>query len=148
MKKIRGLRKRWLMNTVGVVCVLGMVCVLVVTLAFSAYYYSFVESDLCYRAGTTADFFAEYLNQSYNDYYQSCINYAKTFEHKDRLELQFISTKGRVVATSYGTWLGEQPNTTDIRDAIATRDICVYNGTDPITKEHIIARNFYKTQSA
>ena len=42
MKKIRGLRKRWLMNTVGVVCVLGMVCVLVVTLAFSAYYYSFV----------------------------------------------------------------------------------------------------------
>ena len=44
-----------------------------------------------------------------------------------------------MVATSYGTWLGEQPNTTDIRDAIATRDICVYNGTDPVTKEHIIA---------
>ena len=139
MKKIRGLRKRWLMNTVGVVCILGMVCVLVVTLAFAAYYYSFVESDLRYRAGTTADFFAEYLNQSYNDYYQSCINYAKTFEHKDRLELQFISTKGRVVATSYGTWLGEQPKTNDIREAIDTRNICVYNGTDPITKEHIIA---------
>jgi len=139
MKKIRGLRKRWLMNTVGVVCVLGMICVIVVTFAFSAYYNSFIESDMRYRAGTTADFFAEYLNQSYNDYYQSCINYAKTFEQKDRLELQFISTQGRIVATSYGIWLGEQPKTSDIQDAIATRDICTFNGQDPVTKEHIIA---------
>ncbi len=139
MKKIRGLRKRWLMNTVGVVCVLGMICVIVVTLAFAAYYNSFIESDMRYRAGTTADFFAEYLNQSYNDYYQSCINYAKTFEQKDRLELQFISTQGRIVATSYGVWLGEQPKTSDIQDAIATRDICTFNGADPITKEHIIS---------
>ena len=139
MKKIGGLRKRWLMNTVGLVCLLGMICVLVVTLAFSAYYYSFVESDMRYRAGTTADFFAEYLNQSYNDYYQSCINYAKSFEYKDRLELQFISSRGRIVATSYGSWLGEQPKTPDIQEAISTRDIRTFNGQDPVTKEHIIA---------
>jgi len=139
MKKIRGLRKRWLMNTVGVVCVLGMICVLVVTLAFATYYYTFVESDMRYRASTTADFFAEYLNQSYNDYYQTCINYAKSFEHKDRLELQFISTRGSVVATSYGSWLGTQPSTSDIAEAIATRDICTFNGIDPVTREHIIA---------
>ena len=139
MKKIGGLRKRWLMNTVGLVCLLGMICVLVVTLAFSAYYYSFVESDMRYRAGTTADFFEEYLNQSYNDYYQSCINYAKSFEYKDRLELQFISSRGRIVATSYGSWLGEQPKTPDIQEAISTRDIRTFNGQDPVTKEHIIA---------
>ena len=62
MRKIGGLRKRWLLNTVGVVCVLGILCVMAVTASFSAYYYSNVESDLRKRAEETADFFADYLN--------------------------------------------------------------------------------------
>lgn len=139
MKKVSGLKKRWLMNTVGVVCTLGMVCVLVVTFAFAAYYYSTMESDMRYRARTTTDFFADYLSQSYKDYYQSCINYAKSFEYKDRLELQFIDAQGRVVATSYGTWVGESPTTTDIQDAITTRTIGKYTGKNPSTGENIMA---------
>ena len=35
MKKAGGLRKRWLLNTVGVVFALGLVCVMAVT-AFSS----------------------------------------------------------------------------------------------------------------
>lgn len=139
MKKVKGLRKRWLMNTVGVVCALGMVCVIVVTLAFSAYYYSSMESDLRYRAKTTTDFFADYMNQSYKEYYQSCINYAKSFADKNRLELQFIDTQGRIVATSYGSWVGETPTTSDITDALTTRAIGKYIGRNPATGEHIIA---------
>ncbi len=139
MKKVSGLKKRWLMNTVGVVCTLGLVCVLVVTFAFSAYYYSAMESDMRYRARTTTDFFADYLSQSYKDYYQSCINYAKSFEYKDRLELQFIDAQGRIVATSYGTWVGETPTTNDIQDALTTRVIGKFVGKNPSTGENIMA---------
>jgi len=32
MKKEYGLRRRWLLNTVGVICALGLVCVFVVTM--------------------------------------------------------------------------------------------------------------------
>ena len=91
MKLTSSLRKRWLINTLGVIVALGMVCVLAITALFSNYYYSNMRSDLKGRAESTADFFAEYLNQSYNEYYQSCINYAQSFSDKDRLELQFIS---------------------------------------------------------
>lgn len=139
MKKAGGLKRRWLMNTVGVVCALGMVCVILVTVAFAAYYYSSMESDLRYRARTTTDFFADYLNQNYKEYYQSCINYAKSFEDKNRLELQFIDAHGRIVATSYGSWVGEAPTTTDISDALATRTIGKYIGRNPATGENIIA---------
>ena len=59
--KLGGLRRRWLMNTVGVVCALGLVCVLAVTAAFSAYYYSAMESDLRYRARNTTEYFADNL---------------------------------------------------------------------------------------
>ena len=50
--QIKGLRRRWLTNTLAVVCTLGLVCVLAVTVAFSAYYYSTMESDMRYRART------------------------------------------------------------------------------------------------
>ena len=89
--KNKGLRKRWIINTVAVVSALGLVCVLVITAVFGAYYYSSMVSDMRYRARTTTEFFAGYLNQSYNQYYQSCIKYAQTFEDKNNIELQFAT---------------------------------------------------------
>ena len=139
MIRIKGLRRRWLINTVGVVCVLGLVCVLVVTAAFAAYYYSSIQADMRYRARTTTEFFADYSNQSYNRYYQSCITYAQTFENRNTIELQFINTQGQIVASSYGKWAGQSPTTSDISDAIAQRDIVPYIGKNPHTGERIIA---------
>ena len=139
MTKYKSLRKRWLFNTVGVVCLLGLVCVFAVTAVFAAYYYSSMESDLRYRARTSTEFFSDYLNQSYNQYYQSCITYAKTFEDKNSLELQFINAEGRIVASSYGSWAGPSPTTSDIADAMKTRDITPYFGKNPQTGERILA---------
>lgn len=139
MKRTGGLRRRWILNTVGVVCALGLLCVLIVTSVFSAYYYSSMESDMRYRAKTTTDFFEEYINQNYNEFYQSCINYAKTFEDGNILELQFISTGGQVLATSYGNWVVESPATSEIQEAISTREPQPYVGSDPATGERIIA---------
>ena len=139
MQKLYGLRKRWLINTVGVICALGLVCVFVVTMVFSAYYYSGLTSDLKYRAQATAAFFDDYLNQNYQEYYQVCVDYVKGFEHKNTIELQFIDSKGNIVASSYGTWPGESPTTTDIQNAITTRKMDTYDDRDPTTGERIIA---------
>ena len=139
MKQKSSLRKRWLIKTMGVIFALGMVCVLAVTAIFASHYYSGMRSDLQERAESTADFFAEYLNQSYNEYYQSCITFAETFSDKDRLELQFISSEGTIVASSYGHWAGQSPTTGEIREAIDTRAIRPYLGPDPSTGERILA---------
>ncbi len=136
---IKGLRRRWLLNTVGVVSALGLVCVLVIAAVFSAYYYSAMESDMRYRARTTTEFFADYLNQSYNEYYQSCILYAQTFEDKDNIELQFINAQGRIVTSSHGSWSGPSPTTHDINNAITKRLVDKYIGTNPDTGERIMA---------
>ena len=138
MRKIKGLRRRWLLNTVGVLFALGLVCVFVVTAVFASYYRSSMESDMRYRAKTTTEFFADYLNQSYNQYYQSCITYAQTFEDKNKLELQFINAQGKIVASSHGTWAGESPTTSDIADAINNRTVKPYFGVNPQTGERIM----------
>lgn len=139
MKRIKGLRRRWIINTVSIVCVLGLICVLVVTVAFANYYYSAMESDMRYRARTTTDFFSEYINQSYNEYYQSCIAYAQGFEDKDMIELQFINAGGRIVASSYGKWAGQSPTTEDISSALQSGQIQVFRGENPQTGERIMA---------
>ncbi len=139
MKLNSSLRLRWLTNTLGVILALGLVCVLAVTAVFATHYYSNVRSDMHERAEVTADFFAEYLNQSYNEYYQSCINYAQTFSDKDRLELQFISKDGDLVASSYAQWAGASPKTGEILEAMETRAIRPYTGRDPATGERIMA---------
>ena len=105
------LRKRWLINTVGVILALGIVCVLAITAFFAAYYYSSMEADLRSRARTTRDFFADYVNQNYGEFYQSCITYARTYEDKNSIELQFINRSGEIVASSYGEWAGKSPST-------------------------------------
>jgi len=98
-----------------------------------------MTSDLKYRAQTTAAFFDEYLNQNYQEYYQACVDYVKGFESKNTLELQFIDSRGQIVASSYGIWPGESPTTPDIFDAITTRKTQSYDDRDPSTGERIIA---------
>ncbi len=139
MSKPSGLRRRWLLNTVCVLCALGLVCVLAVTVVFAAYYYNNMESDMRHRAKTTTEFFADYLNQNYNEYYQSCINYAHSFEDRNNIELQFINAKGQLVASSYGQWAGTAPTTPEIVQAVSTRSVRPYVGMDPDTGERIMA---------
>ena len=127
------------MNTVGVVSALGLVCVLVVTASFAAYYYSNMEADMNNRAKTTTAFFAEYVDQNYADFYQSCITYAQTFEDKGKIELQFINAERKLVASSYGQWAGVAPSTSEINDAISSRGAATYLGKNPGTGERIMA---------
>ena len=137
--RVGGLRKRWLLNTASVVFALGLVCVMAVTASFSAYYYSTMQSDMRYRARTTTEFFAEYVDQTYNEFYQSCITYAQTFEDKDSIELQFINTQGDLVASSYGEWAGKSPRTPEIQQAVNNRYPEPYVGRDPDTGERIMS---------
>ena len=69
--KDSGLRRRWLSNIVIIFCILGLLCVAIVSAVFAVYYYSAMESDMRYRAQNTTDFFSEYINLDYNNYYQS-----------------------------------------------------------------------------
>ena len=139
MKKLGGLQKRWLANTVSVILALGMVCVLAVTASFAAYYHSNMEADMKARAKSTTEFFAEYIDLNYNEYYQSCMVYAQTFQDKDKIELQFINVRGMLVASSYGQWAGESPQTSEIQAALTSRAPQTFAGRDATTGERIMA---------
>lgn len=139
MKKRNSLRSRWLSNTVIVVCALGLFCVALICGTFTFYYYANMQADMKNRATQASQFFGSYVGESFEDYYQSCVTYAQTFDMSSNMELQFINADGMLVSSSYGHWAGDSPNTEDIRSAIETKKIRSFVGRNPETGEHIIA---------
>ncbi len=139
MRIFSGLRGRWLTNTVIIFCILGLVCVAAVAGTFAGYYYSNMRSDMFSRAWQTTEFFSDYIGQTYDDYYESCVTFAQTFEMRNHMELQFINSEGLLVASSYGDWVGVSPTTSEIGRAMRSRSIEPYTGLDPDTGERIIA---------
>ena len=139
MKKRSSLRSRWLSNMLTVFCIFSIVCIIGITGTFAVYYYSNMRSDMMSRASQTSQFFSGYISQNYEDYYQSCVSYAQTFELSGSMELQFINTDGVLVASSYGPWAGKSPSTSEIGKAIRQRQSEPFIGRDPDTGEHILA---------
>ena len=137
--KYTGIQRRWMRNSLSLVIALVLCFVLVFSVSFTAYSYSNLRVGLEEKAKTTTDFFGNYISQSYNEYYQSCIRYAQTFEEKNSLELQFISANGKLVASSYGQWAGEAPETPDVAEAIAGQTVAAFRGRNPQTGERIMA---------
>ena len=139
MKKVGSLRKRWLINTAGVIFLLGLVCVLAVTAFFAAYYYSNMRADLENRAKTTTEFFADYMNQDLDSFCQTCITYVQTYENRNKLELQILDTQGEILASSFGQLNAGNPGTSEIQQAMELRGPVPYVGRDPDTNERIMA---------
>lgn len=140
--KRNSLRNRWLSNTIIIFCVLGLVCVALISATFAVYYYTNMRSDMQARAMQASQFFSSYISQDYDEYYQSCISYTMNFGMSNNMELQFLNADGELVASSYGYWAGTSPSTAEISRAISTKTPRDYVGVNPDTGEHIIALSY------
>ena len=137
--RIRGLRKRWILNSVGpVVAVLMMVAVFA-AVGITSMYYSSARSALAAKATAGADYFNTYAMGSYSEYYRSATVYAASFEDADTVELQFLNRFGRIEISTSGLKAGTAPGTPEIERAIQNNKMDYYNGEDPQTGEMIIA---------
>ena len=134
-----GLQRRWLRSGASLLVALVLFAVLLFSLTIGVYYRNGMEKGLEAKARTTADFFANYIGQNYNEFFQSCINFAQSFEESDALELQFISVSGKLVASSYGPWMGQVEITPDVRAAIDQKVISAFHGKNPATGEAVMA---------
>ena len=139
LNQMSGLQRRWLYSGASLFVALVVLVMLFFSVMMGVYYRNGMTKGLEAKAKTTTDFFANYISQSYNDYFQSCIKFAQSFEESDTLELQFISASGKLVASSYGPWTGQITLPTDVETAIATKTIAVYSGKNSGTNEQILA---------
>ena len=137
--RINGLRRRWLFNIILPILVLLVVALFLFAAGIAGYYYSSVATNLTEKAHAAAEWMNSSSAADYGDYYRTAADLTVTDADKDRLELQFINSVGRIQASSYGITTGTSPRTADITEAISTGDSATFEGQDPVTGEKIIS---------
>ena len=137
---LTGLRRRWITNTVAPVCVILMMTVILFSAGISSYYFGSMQKGLESRAQAIANSFNEYfMSSGFNSYYQKAVQSTERFEDKDRVELQFINSRGRIVVSTSGLTAGTTPGTDDISRALSDNRMTAFQGADPETGENIMA---------
>ena len=138
--QLRGLRQRWIFNTVMPVFALVGLIVVLFSAGVSSYYYGTMQKGLETRAQAIANSFNEYfMDNGYVGFYPKAVQAADSFEDKDRIELQFIGSSGRIQVSTSGLTAGTSPGTGDITQAIETAEMAPFRGRDPETGENIMA---------
>lgn len=134
--KIRGIRRRWLLNSVGVVLVILALALATFTGALWNYYYADTLNDLAERSSSMVYSLRNYNATEYRAAAQKMVN---DYEEKGRLELQFLDTTGAVLYSGNDLTSGITPDTPDIQEALETQETRSWMGRDPSTGEHIVA---------
>ena len=140
--RMKGIRQRWLLNSVGILVMILAVVVVAFSLVTRNYYDSSILSDMESKARVAANYFSSNVSgdTSGEDYLATAQDYVSSFEDGTRLELQFLDPGGTVIYSSNGLTLsGTMPSTEDIAQVQKTRDIAPWQGKLPQTGERITA---------
>lgn len=137
--RLRGLRQRWLFNTILPVSLVLVAVVVFFAAGITNYYYATMQKGLESRAQAMADSFNEYfMDNGYRSYYQKATQTVESFEDKGRIELQFLNSNGRIEVSTSGLTAGSSPGTEDINHA-RDNQMWPFQGEDPETGEKILA---------
>ena len=139
MKKMSGIRSRWLTHNVSLMVLLVLACAVAGIVALSSYYYSCMRNGLEAQLKTTADFFETYISNSQEEFYGSVYGFTQNYEGKNDLELEFLNSGGEIISSSFGLASGSQPETEDVKGALEQQKLSSFQGKDPQTGERILA---------
>ncbi len=138
----KGIRRRWMINSVGVVMSIAVVVAIFAAMWISDYYYGSMRLGLEARAQAASDFFSSYASTE-SEYLDMANYYISGFDERDRLELQFINVSQRRVIlssfASYGLNSGGSVSTGDVETAIGQQSTGYWMGRDPSTGERVMA---------
>ncbi|MEA4932880.1 MAG: HAMP domain-containing sensor histidine kinase [Lawsonibacter sp.] len=134
--KIRGIRRRWLLNSVSVVLLILVLALGAFAAALWSYYYASAANDLAGKSSSAASSFKTYTRTQYWAAAQQTVN---NYEEKSQLELQFLDNTGAVVYSGNDLTTGTIPGTEDIQGAMDNQITTSWMGRDPTTGERILA---------
>ena len=137
--EITGLRKRWLVSSLSPIFIVALLIAGTFCVVMANYYYNMMLDGLKTRAAHASDYFTSNTMTSIGEFYQYANSFAAEFAERDQMELQFISSSGKIMVSSYGLTAGMAPGTPDIINAFQTKQIEPFRGVDPHTGEHIMS---------
>ena len=114
----KGITKRWLINTFGVVLAIVVLLVVCLSVAVHSVCYSTVGNALTARCNELNTVFPNYISSDAADFINAASAYAADFSYKDEMEVQVINSAGKIVQTSSGFSAEDEANLPDYREAL------------------------------
>ena len=137
MKKITGIRKRWMVNSISVVLFFVLLAVAAFSAAMGSYYYSTLSESLKQKAENAISSFDYYRTEA--EYYDNARAVVAGEPNSDKLEVEYLDADGQIRFSSSDLTAFRSPGTPDIAEAISMKRTKVWIGADPSTGEHIMA---------
>lgn len=137
MKKITGIRKRWMVNSISVVLFIVLLAVAAFSAAMGSYYYSTLSESLKQKAENAISSFDYYRTEA--EYYDNARAVVAGDPNSDKLEVEYLDADGQIRFSSSDLTAFRSPGTPDIAEAISMKRTKVWIGADPSTGEHIMA---------
>ena len=137
MKKITGIRKRWMVNSISVVLFIVLLAVAAFSAAMGSYYYSTLSESLKQKAENAISSFDYYRTEA--EYYDNARAVVAGEPNSDKLEVEYLDADGQIRLSSSDLTAFRSPGTPDIAEAISMKRTKVWIGADPSTGEHIMA---------
>ena len=137
MKKITGIRKRWMVNSISVVLFIVLLAVAAFSAAMGSYYYSTLSESLKQKAENAISSFDYYRTEA--EYYDNARAVVAGEPNSDKLEVEYLDADGQIRFSSSDLTAFRSPGTPDIAEAISMKRTKVWIGADPSTGEHIMA---------
>lgn len=137
MKKITGIRKRWMVNSISVVLFIVLLAVAAFSAAMGSYYYSTLSESLKQKAENAISSFDYYRTEA--EYYDNARAVVAGEPNSDKLEVEYLDADGQIRFSSSDLTGFRSPGTPDIAEAISMKRTKVWIGADPSTGEHIMA---------
>lgn len=137
MKKITGIRTRWMVNSISVVLFIVLLAVAAFSAAMGSYYYSTLSESLKQKAENAISSFDYYRTEA--EYYDNARAVVAGEPNSDKLEVEYLDADGQIRFSSSDLTAFRSPGTPDIAEAISMKRTKVWIGADPSTGEHIMA---------
>ena len=116
----KGITKRWLINTFGVVLAIVILLVVSLSIAVESYCYGTIENNLNLRDRELSAVFPDYLAESTESFEETAFMFASDFAYKDKMEVEVINAAGRVVVTSSGYMIDDSEQIPDFEEAVSS----------------------------
>ena len=116
---VKGITKRWLLNSLGVILILIIALVFSLSFAIQNYIYYGIQQAINGRAGEITNVFSDYGQRSSQDFITVARNYVENFPNKESMELMVFNAEGHIITTSIGFAPDESQPMPDYQQALA-----------------------------
>ena len=116
---VKGITKRWLLNSLGVILIFIVALVFSLSYAIQNYIYYGIQQAINGRAGELTNVFSDYGKRSSQDFLTAARNYVENFPNKESMELMVFNSEGHIITTSIGFAPDQSQPMPDYQQALA-----------------------------